>query len=65
MKERKLIDRTELVRKHPALGKKRYRLDWLVRERKIPCVKIGRRVYFDEAEIDGWLESQRIPVFRS
>ena len=62
----RLIDSHELLRLYPALagrGKsKLYRLQWLVRSRKIPLIKIGRRVYFDPRDIDSWLESQKIPV---
>ena len=63
----KLIDSEELLRRYPALrsrkGKKpTYRLDWLTRIHRIPVVRIGRRNYFDPADIDAWLESQKIPV---
>jgi len=64
MQNSKLIDKKELMERHPAFGKKRYRLDWLVRTRKIPCVKIGRMVYFDEIEINRWLEEKKISNVR-
>ena len=62
-----LIDSQELLRRYPALrsrkGKKQtYRLDFLVRSRKIPIVKIGRRIYFDPRDIEAWIESQKIPA---
>jgi len=62
----KLIDSHELLRRYPALagkGKNKfYRLQWLTRSRAIPLVKLGRRIYFDPADIDTWLESQKIPA---
>ena len=62
----RLIDSHELLRRYPALagrGKdKLYRLQWLTRNRIIPLVKIRRRIYFDPAEIDAWIESQKIPA---
>lgn len=63
----KLIDSDQLLSLYPALKSKKsknpkYRLDWLVRNRQIPIVKIGRRNYFDPTEIDAWIESRKIPV---
>lgn len=62
-----LIDSHELLRRYPALksprGKKlTYRLEWLMRSRKIPIVRIGRRNYFDPRDIEAWIESQKIPA---
>jgi len=57
----RLLDRKKLIEIHPALGK-RYRLEWLTRTRQIPVIKIGRRIYFDELEIQKWIESQKIPA---
>ncbi|MBI2094935.1 MAG: helix-turn-helix domain-containing protein [Candidatus Omnitrophica bacterium] len=36
-----------------------------VSQKRIPHVKIGRLVRFDEAEILGWLEKQRVKPFHS
>ena len=58
----KLIDRKELRVKHPALFAKPYRMDWLIRSRKIPTVKIGRLIYFDEAEVEKWIAKHLVPV---
>lgn len=58
----RLIDRKELIRRHPALGEKKFRLEWLVRTRQIPCVRIGRIIYFDEAEVAAFIRSKKIPV---
>lgn len=66
MSEVGLIDSQELLRRYPALKSKGknpfYRLQWLTRSRAIPLVKIRRRIYFDPAEIDAWIESQKIPA---
>lgn len=62
----KLIDTQELLERYPALrsrGKKpSYRLEWLVRQRVIPLVKIGRRNYFSPEDIDRWIDSQKVPA---
>ena len=62
----RLIDSHELLRRYPALasrGKNKLnRLHWLIRNRAIPLVKLKRRIYFDPADIDAWLESQKIPA---
>lgn len=55
MNETRLIDRKELIKRHPALGAKKYRLDWLIRTRTIPVVVVGRHVFFNEAERDNWV----------
>ena len=34
----------------------------LVAERRIPFVKVGRFVRFDPAELDVWLDQQRVDV---
>ena len=31
----------------------------MAREQRIPCIRIGRFVRFDPAEIDRWIDSQR------
>ena len=31
----------------------------MAREARIPCIRIGRIVRFDPAEIDRWIDSQR------
>ena len=31
----------------------------MAREERIPCIRIGRIVRFDAAEIDRWIDSQR------
>lgn len=63
----KLIDRNELLNRFPALrgrGKNpKYRLDWLIRRRAIPIVKLGKRsIFFDEEAIKKWIEQNSISV---
>ncbi len=59
--EAKLLDINELGKRHPAL-KNKYRLQWLIRTRQIPIVKIGRRIFFDEKEIQEWIENSKVPT---
>lgn len=62
-----LIDRNELLKLFPALrgrGKNpRYRVDWLVRQRAIPFIRIGKRsIFFDPEKIREWIKKHEIPV---
>lgn len=57
-----LIDKKELEKRYPALASRPYRLQWLVRSRQIPIVKIGRRIYFRPEEIVNWLSKHSIPA---
>jgi excisionase family DNA binding protein len=43
-----------------ALGTTRRHVQRLVTERRMPFVKVGRFVRFDPAELDVWLDTQRI-----
>ena len=61
MENSKLIDKDELIKRHPALGAKPHRLAWLIRTRQIPFISISpRRIAFDEAEIAEWIEKRRL-----
>lgn len=57
-KDNLLISKKELLNICP--GFKKYGLDWLIRERKIPIIKIGRRIYFDPNEIRTWINSNKV-----
>ena len=57
-----LIDRNQLFEKYPALGAKKYRLDWLIRSRQIPILKIGRSIYFNPNEIDKWIQENQVKI---
>lgn len=59
----RLINKKEVMEKHPALNKK-WRIDWLIRSRQIPIVKIGRRVYFEEEALSHWIEKNSIPALK-
>jgi excisionase family DNA binding protein len=43
-----------------ALGTTRRHVQRLVTERRIPFVKVGRFVRFDPAELELWLDAQRV-----
>jgi len=60
---KKLIDRKELIRRHPALGARKGRLDWLIRSRQIPMVRISaRQIFFDEIAITNWIEKGVVEI---
>ncbi len=60
MKE-KLWDIDLLLENYPAL--KPWGVRHLIRTRRIPIVKLGRRIYFDPAEIDAWIEGNKVPAY--
>ncbi len=45
----------EQILKEKLIGMNRWKLDYLVRIRKIPIVKIGKRIYFNPEAIDKWI----------
>jgi len=57
-----LISKKELIAKFPALGERKYRIEWLTRTRQIPVIKIGNRIYFDETKIEIWISEHSIPA---
>ena len=57
-----LIDRKQLIEMYPALGAKKYRLDWLVRTRSIPMTRINKNIYFNPRKIDEWIRGNQIEV---
>jgi len=46
----RLIDRKTLGEMHPAL-KSKWRVDYLIRMRRLPFLKLGKNIYFNEASI--------------
>ena len=58
MNTEQLWDIHQLVENYPAL--KHHGVRWLIRNRKIPMVKIGKRIYFQPSAIFDWVESQKI-----
>jgi predicted DNA-binding transcriptional regulator AlpA len=57
--KRKLLDIKELEQRY---GFKRWTIRSLCSQRKIPHIKIGRRVYFDVDAIEAWLQEHARPV---
>ncbi|MGE5444052.1 MAG: hypothetical protein ACM3SR_05530 [Ignavibacteriales bacterium] len=53
-----LLDIHQLADKYPAL--KKWGIRWLVRNRRIPIVRIGRRIFFDPKDISDWLDANKI-----
>ena len=51
----RLIDRKVLGELHTAL-KNKWRVDYLIRMRLVPFLKIGKSIYFNEASIAKWIE---------
>ena len=44
------------------IKKSEHGLRWLIRNRAIPIVKIGNRIYFRPEEISNWIEEHSIPA---
>ena len=54
-----LVDKKGLLEMCPGLTK--YSLEWLIRTRQIPIVRIGKkRIYFNPDEIRNWIESKKV-----
>ena len=51
----RLIDRKTLGEMHHAL-KSKWRVDYLIRMRRLPFLKLGKNIYFNEASIAKWIE---------
>jgi len=60
LSQNSLIDRRELIERYPAFGAKKYRLDWLIRRRAIPLIRINRNIYFNPKRIDEFLRQNEI-----
>lgn len=56
----KLWDLNMLLENYPAL--KPWGVRHLIRLRRIPIIKIGRRIYFDPDDIREWIEKMKIPA---
>lgn len=56
----RLIDRKELLERHPALGRRKHTLNWAIRNRRLPIVRVGRNIFFDEMAIDAWIREQSV-----
>jgi len=62
IQEDSLLDRKQLIERYPALGAKRYRLDWLIRSRQLPIVKKNRSIFFNPRKIDEWIRNYEIDI---
>jgi len=62
LNQNSLIDRKQLIVLYPALGAKKHRLNWLIRNRAIPLIKINRSIFFNPRKIDKWIEANDIDV---
>jgi len=60
-KEKRLLNKKQLSEKHPAL-KNLNTIDWMVRTKKIPHLKIGRLIFFEENMIDKWIDENSIKI---
>ena len=58
MREGLLWDIHQLLENYPAF--KEHGIRWLIRTRKIPMVKIGKRIYFQPSAIFSWVEKQKL-----
>jgi len=56
-----LVDKKKLLEMYPAFGK--WGLEWLIRNRRIPIVRIGNRIYFDTEDIRRWIDMNKIKPF--
>jgi len=58
LQEEWLIDKKGLLEMCPGLS--RGSLEWLIRIREIPIVRIRRRIYFAPDDIKTWIDSNKI-----
>jgi len=45
------------------LKKSEHGMRWLIRQRAIPLVRIGNRIYFRPSEIIKWIDEHSIPAY--
>jgi len=57
-----LVDKQGLLKMCPGLT--RGSLEWLIRTRKIPLVKIGKRIYFSPEEIRRWIHDCKVKAIK-
>jgi len=62
MNKQLLIDKKQLLECCPALNK--WSLEYLCRHRRIPLVKVGKRIYFDPEDIEQWISENKIEARR-
>ena len=57
--EEKLLDKGTVLKRYHF---KKWGLEWLIRTRKIPIVKIGRKIYFDPEDLESWKNANKISM---
>jgi len=57
-----LVDKNGLLNLYPVFSK--WGLEWLIRNRRIPIVKIGRRIYFDPQDVQNWIDEHKIIPYK-
>ena len=53
-----LVNKKELIQLFPAFTKNN--LAWWIRNRKIPMIKIGRKIFFDVKDVNDWVNENKI-----
>lgn len=56
---KKLLNKSQLL-KFKLPGFSRWALDYRIRTRNIPIVRIGGKIYFEEESIDKWINENLI-----
>lgn len=54
----KLWDIQQLIQNYPAFS--HWGVRWMVKTRRIPMVRLGRRIYFRPEEIERWIAANSI-----
>jgi len=62
IKNELLVDKNGLLNLYPVFSK--WSLEWLIRNRRIPIVKIGRRIFFDTKDIKNWIDEKKIMPYK-
>jgi len=53
-----LVDKKGLLKMCPGIT--RGSLEWLIRTRRIPLVRVGKRLYFSPEEIQEWINACKV-----
>lgn len=65
LNQEKLLDKKTVIERYHF---KKFGLEWLIRTRQIPVVKIGSgrgRIYFDPQDLDEWINKQKIKTINN
>ena len=62
----RLLTKHEFLILYPAFRGRgtnpKWRLEWLIRQRLIPIVRVGAKAYFDVDAIEEWLKQKAVPA---